>query len=86
MDNRSVVAGIDVGKWQLHVHILPVDEAKTFVSDEDGVSVLALTDGAAIRLFDGSWLEVRWNGVGVSDGRRRVKPLRGSSAALRPFG
>ena len=41
MDNRSVVAGIDVGKWQLHVHILPVDEAKTFVSDEDGVKELS---------------------------------------------
>ena len=41
MDNRSVVAGIDVGKWQLHVHILPVDEAKTFVNDEDGVKQLS---------------------------------------------
>ena len=41
MDNRSVLAGIDVGKWQLHVHILPVDEAKAFVNDEAGVKELA---------------------------------------------
>ena len=41
MDNWPVVAGIDVGKWQLHVHVLPVDEAKAFVNDEAGVSELS---------------------------------------------
>jgi len=50
------------------------------------VSVLALPDGATLRLFDGfparGWLIAG----GVSAGRRRVKPLRGSSASLRPFG
>ena len=35
-----------------------------------------------------SWIvrSLPWSVGGVSDGRRRVKPLRGSFAALRPFG
>ncbi len=49
------------------------------------VSVLALSDGASIGLFDGLWFAVWWNAGGVSDGRRRVKPLRGSCASLRPL-
>jgi len=44
------------------------------------VSVLAVSDGGVIELFDGL------SDAGLSAGRRRVKPLRGSSALLRPFG
>ncbi len=41
--------------------------------------------GALISRTDRS-LPEGGQGAGVSDGRRRVKPLRGSSASLRPFG
>ena len=54
---------------------------------EDGtVSVLAVSDGAVIGLFDGFSVPIRTRPGRVSDGRRRVKPLRGSFASLRPFG
>lgn len=50
-----------------------------------GVSALTLPDGAMLALFDG--FRMRYLGtVGMSDERRRVKPLRGSCAALRPVG
>ena len=50
------------------------------------VSVLAVSDGAVIGLFDGFSVPIRTRPGRVSDGRRRVKPLRGSFASLRPFG
>ena len=50
------------------------------------VSVLAVSDGAVIGLFDGFSVPIRTRPDRVSDGRRRVKPLRGSFASLRPFG
>ena len=53
----------------------PVDDRS-----EDLLSVLAVSDGGVIELFDGL------SDAGLSAGRRRVKPLRGSSALLRPFG
>lgn len=49
------------------------------------LSALTLPDGTMLALFDG--FRMRYLGtVGMSDERRRVKPLRGSCAALRPFG
>ena len=53
---------------------------------EIAVSALAVSDGATIRLFGGPWSPIRLGRCGVSDSRRRVKPLRGSCATLRPFG
>ena len=50
------------------------------------LSVLAVSDGAVIGLFDGFSVPIRTRPGRVSDGRRRVKPLRGSFASLRPFG
>ena len=50
------------------------------------LSALAVSDGATIRLFGGPWSPIRLGRCGVSDSRRRVKPLRGSCATLRPFG
>ena len=50
------------------------------------VSVFTIIDGAVITLFDGPRPPIGVNLRGVSRGRRRVKPLCGSSASLRPFG
>ena len=50
------------------------------------LSVLAVSDGGVLALFDGfRSRSVAWSWV-VSDGRRRVKPQRGSCVSLRPFG
>ena len=50
------------------------------------VSVVTVIDGVVITIFDGRWPPIVVSLRGVSRGRRRVKPLRGSFAALRPFG
>ena len=50
------------------------------------LSVLPVSDGAMIGLFDGFSVPIGASLGGVSRGRRRVKPLRGSFASLRPFG
>ncbi len=52
---------------------------------DDGFPGLFRVTGARISRTDRS-LPEGGQGAGVSDGRRRVKPLRGSSASLRPFG
>ena len=50
------------------------------------LSVLPVSDGAMIGLFDGFSVPIGASLGRVSRGRRRVKPLRGSFASLRPFG
>ena len=35
------VAGIDIGKWQLHAHVLPIGQEMTFANDDDGVPALS---------------------------------------------
>ena len=50
------------------------------------VSVFTIIDGAVITLFDGPRPPIGASLGGVSRDRRRVKPLRGSFASLRPFG
>ena len=56
---------------------------RTFV-EKTPVTVLAVSDGAVIGLFDGFSVSIGASLGGVSRGRRRVKPLRGSFASLEP--
>ena len=49
------------------------------------VSVFTIIDGAVITLFDGLRSPIRTWRCRLSYGRQRIKPLRGSSASLRPF-
>ena len=41
MDNTTKVAGIDIGKWELHVHVLPSGQELTVENDLDGVTALS---------------------------------------------
>ena len=62
------------------------DYPRIYAEFIEELSVFTIIDGAAITLFDGLWSLIGASRGGVSRGRRRVKPLRGSSASLRPFG
>ena len=60
-------------------------DGMTFDAIEE-VSVCTKIEGAILTLFEGVEGRPPGRAGEVSHGRQRVKPLRGSSASLRPFG